>query len=117
MAPSTAGPKAFALCKEVVDNFMLNRLIFAEMDYYREHGEILGEHPIFKEEVRQREVDEMSLNDAHRNLRNIRTYISKEKRNLKNARNEASRKKIQEKLKDWEELLKLIETKINEQNS
>jgi len=107
-----SGKEALKHCKDAVDNFELNRIIFEELDYYELHQEILGHHPIFKEEVRQREVQEMSLNDAHKALRNIRTYISKEKRNLKNARTEASRTQILEKIKDWEERLKLIAEKI-----
>ncbi|GHB44455.1 hypothetical protein [Mongoliitalea lutea] len=38
-----------ATVKEVVENFMENRAIIAEFVYYREHGHVLGKHPIFQE--------------------------------------------------------------------
>jgi hypothetical protein len=39
----------FSTVKEVVENFIENRRIIDEFVYYREHGHVLGKHPIFKE--------------------------------------------------------------------
>jgi ATP-dependent helicase/nuclease subunit A len=40
--------------REAIENFQENRAIFQELDYYREHGAILGKHRIF-EYLRQRQ--------------------------------------------------------------
>ncbi|GAK96821.1 hypothetical protein JCM19294_1130 [Nonlabens tegetincola] len=36
-----------SLAQNVVENFMLNKQAFAELDHYREFNEILGEHPSY----------------------------------------------------------------------
>lgn len=40
---------AFETAKNLLENYRQNRLILAEFTYYREHGRVLGKHPIFKE--------------------------------------------------------------------
>ena len=42
--------------KETVKNYLENRLIWEELSYYKEHGTILGKHPIFS---RLRRVDQI----------------------------------------------------------
>lgn len=43
----TTRQQCYATAKIVVDNFLENRAIFTELDYYREHNSILGKHKIF----------------------------------------------------------------------
>ena len=40
---------AFDTAKNLLENYRQNRLILAEFTYYKEHGRVLGKHPIFKE--------------------------------------------------------------------
>lgn len=35
---------------DVVENYLENQAIWKELNYYKEHGEILGEHPIFNQQ-------------------------------------------------------------------
>lgn len=39
----------FATVKELVENYLENRRIIAEFLHYRQHGHVLGRHPIFEE--------------------------------------------------------------------
>ncbi|MBQ7622262.1 MAG: hypothetical protein IJS66_00800 [Bacteroidales bacterium] len=40
--------ECFETAKKVIENYSENRLIEAEFAYYREHGSILGKHPVFR---------------------------------------------------------------------
>lgn len=40
--------ECFETAKKVVENFRQNRLISAEFAYFKEHGSVLGKHPVFK---------------------------------------------------------------------
>ncbi len=42
--------------REAVENYLENRMIWKELNHYKENGVILGEHPIFD---RMRRVDEI----------------------------------------------------------
>ena len=62
--------------KDSVENFEANREIFKELDYYKIHGKILGEHPIFRELTLQREVDAMSNKECVNYLNSSKKFIS-----------------------------------------
>lgn len=40
--------ECYTTARKVLDNYLENRRIFEELDYYREHGRPLGKHPIFE---------------------------------------------------------------------
>lgn len=40
--------ECLATAQEVVNNYKENRLIYQELEYYREHGKVLGKHSVFK---------------------------------------------------------------------
>jgi hypothetical protein len=62
--------------KDSVENFEANRDIFKELDYYKAHGKILGDHPIFKELTLQREVDAMTNEECVKYLNSSKKFIS-----------------------------------------
>jgi hypothetical protein len=49
------------LTKEAIENHELNRLIYDELNYYKEKGKILGKHPLFRSLIIKREVESMSM--------------------------------------------------------
>jgi len=49
--------------RDVVENYIENRDIFNELNYYREHGHILGKHPLFKRRERLNELTKLSVPD------------------------------------------------------
>lgn len=51
--------ECFEIAKNLLENFMQNRSIFSEFAYYREHGRILGKHPIFAERKRIASYEKM----------------------------------------------------------
>ena len=46
---------------ELVDNYIDNRLIWQELNWYQEHGSILGKHPAFAEFRRRRQLNGMPV--------------------------------------------------------
>lgn len=102
----------FELAKKAVENFELNKEIKDELDYYGEHKEILGNHPIFSDENLQALVNGYKEADLKSTRANIRTYISKETKKLENAKDEDSKAVIQSKIDAHLEHIALIEVRL-----
>jgi hypothetical protein len=102
------------LTAKTVENFELNKEIKAELDYYKEHKEILGNHPIFAEEMLQKKVDSYKDVELASKLANLRSYVSKDKKKLESAKDEASKNAIQAKLDEWQAEIDLIEKRLDD---
>jgi hypothetical protein len=80
--------------KIAVNAFDLNQKIYAELNHYKEHGTVLGKHPIFRKFALQREVDEMT-NDALIKFKNSSIkYFSTNKTDLAIAEKKKDQAKI-----------------------
>lgn len=107
----------FEHAKKAVENFELDLDIADELDYYKEHKEILGEHPIFLDHNIQKEVAAIEVIDLVKQRNNMRTYINRDTKALEEGeiakdKEEAFKAKIEEfKLK-----LSYIEKRIAEEN-
>lgn len=49
----------------ILDNYIENRMIFAELDYYRDTKTLLGKHPIFKEFVHLKQLRTLNQKDLY----------------------------------------------------
>ena len=65
------------LTKSVLDNYLEDRRIMAELEYYRDNGTLLGEHPKVAVIVEQLSLKDMSDFDLSRALKNAMSNISK----------------------------------------
>ena len=95
-----------------VVNYLENRLIWAELNYYKEKGVLLGKHPIFD---RLRRIDEIRcmkigdlvklrdqcLTNIHYNQRSIRKFPNHPQTAIR-------KKKIQEKELELSEINRLL---------
>ena len=61
------------VANEVVVSFMENRMVWKELNHYKEHGDVLGKHPIFKMFRRRQEL-------LHKSVK----YLMKRKKQLEN---------------------------------
>lgn len=52
--------RCFEVAREVVEHYLNNRLIWKEMDYYHQNGKVLGQHPVFAQVQRERQLMEMT---------------------------------------------------------
>ena len=109
---SLTDAELYTMAKEAVDKFEVNRTIWDELEYYKEHGQILGHHPIFKEDVLKNKVDALSDVKAVARQKTLRTYVSRDSKNLANAQDGESKAKIAEKLQNWNDELALIDKKL-----
>lgn len=105
--------KLFELGKKAVENWELNQLIYDELNYYQEHKEVLGNHPIFADEMLQKLVDVLSTQEAMKRQGNLRSYISRDTKKLENIKDADKKAKAEAKLKEWQDELDLIDARLN----
>lgn len=102
------------LIKESVTNFHLNRDIYAELDYYKEKGEILGKHPILADLLSEQNINKLTAVELVKRVNNLKNYIQNRGiKELEKATTEEEKQKITERINAWEKEKKYIEEKIN----
>jgi hypothetical protein len=67
--------ECFDTAKNLLENFKENRLITAEFDYYKEHGSVLGKHPVFKEAAKMAAYRKMSVVGLVKEVRRLEGAI------------------------------------------
>lgn len=67
--------ECLATAKKCVNFYCQNRKIFSEFAYYKEHGVILGKHPVFNEMRNRRKLFSMSILEMERRRQNLRDAI------------------------------------------
>ncbi|MEN5130462.1 hypothetical protein [Elizabethkingia anophelis] len=72
----------YAIAARLLDDFEINRAIHSELEHYAKNNEILGEHEIFADLKKQRELDALTSADLSRKIGNIASNISKKKTKL-----------------------------------
>lgn len=72
----------YAIAARLLDDFEINRAIHSELEYYAKNNEILGEHEIFADLKKQRELNALTSADLSRKIGNIASNISKKKTKL-----------------------------------
>lgn len=109
---SLTDAEIYELAKETIDAFQLNHAIWDELEYYNEHKEVLGNHPIFADDQLKEKVASMSDVDLVNRQKNVRSYISKENKKLKNAKDEGATTKIKSKIQELNQELNLLDERI-----
>ncbi|MGF7026296.1 hypothetical protein [Sphingobacterium sp. HSC-15S19] len=67
----------------LVDQYLKNRAISAEMDHYKEHGKVLGKHPIFEEYKKIKQYRSLPLKDLVRIKINLENNIYRNQKKIK----------------------------------
>lgn len=67
--------ECYATAREAIENFLENRAIFRELDYYREHGTLLGKHRIFEYLHRRQQLHTLNVVDLLAEQRRLRSSI------------------------------------------
>lgn len=65
------------LTETVLDNFLEDRAIMAELEYYRDNGQLLGKHPKVAAQGKTDEISSMSDFDLAKALKNAMSNVSK----------------------------------------
>lgn len=61
--------------KELIENYIENRAIYAELEYYKKHKSVLGLHPIFKHYRRMKDLNKLSVKDLVKKQINLEHNI------------------------------------------
>ena len=67
----TDSAEAFSTAENLLENYRQNLQISAEFAYYKEHGRILGKHPVFESMKRLEKYRKMNLYDLAQEQRKI----------------------------------------------
>lgn len=103
----------FELGKTTTENWELNQLIYDELNYYQEHKEILGNHPIFADDMLQKTVAGYSTQEAMKRQGNLRSYISRDTKKLEGIKDAKKKENAEAKIKEWQDELDLIDKRLN----
>lgn len=63
------------ISRELIDSYIDNRMIWDELNYYREHHSFLGKHPAFAEFRRRSELLQLPVKELVRRQRQVENNI------------------------------------------
>lgn len=63
------------ISRELIDNYIENRMIWQELNYYKEHHALLGKHPAFAEFRRRSELLQLPVKELVRRQRQVESNI------------------------------------------
>lgn len=104
-----------ALCETTVEEYLKNREIWDELEYYKEHGQILGKAAKFAEIKKAEELSRLSDVELLNKRRSAEVNISKRKKALEKARGSRDEEKIakeSEALSNWQEKKEAIDREL-----
>lgn len=105
----------FKAVKDTVENFILNRQIYKELDYYKKHHKILGEHPLFAKIKIIDQLQQTNTVDLAIRKDNLLKYIRRNRENIEKNDKPHLNKKRFEAIDDfnWElsEIEKILKTR------
>lgn len=101
-----------ALAMEVVENYLDNRAMWAELDYYKENNALLGEHPMFEQLNLQKEIAALTDIELIQNHNNAKSNITKSKKKLDKATTDEEKAESVERLKRWENRKEVLESEL-----
>lgn len=102
----------YELASKALENFEVNQLIYKELNHYKEHKTILGEHPIFADLNLQKKIDEMSAADLAKRASNLDNYIRRDTNAAKKS-NEPKKSELLLKVQQWKKEEGLVKSKLN----
>ena len=61
--------------RQLIDSYIDNRMIWQELNYYKEHRTLLGKHPAFAEFRRRKELMKLGIRELLQRQRQVRDNI------------------------------------------
>lgn len=75
--------ECFEVAAETVENYLKNKAIWKELEYYKKHKKILGEHPLFEKKRKAEELLSMGLPELKRKKENLNRQLKYRQDKLK----------------------------------
>lgn len=104
--------ETFRWAQTVVENFLANREMWEELEYYRDNHEILGKAKIMQGLAERKEISALPDLELMKQLNNAKSNISKGKNDLEKADNDEKKAKAQAKIEKWTSKKELLEKEI-----
>lgn len=102
----------FEIASKTVKEFKLNLDIYDELNYYKEHKQILGKHPIFAEKMLEEAVNAMGTVELTKRQKNLRSYISRDQKTFDKMDDGEAKDQFGEKLQAWKDELDLVDARL-----
>ena len=112
VAAGATNEDIFEIAKTTVANFELNLEIYDELEYYKEHGTILGKHEIFADKMLEEGVANMSTVELTKRQKNLRTYVSKDEKALNKMEEGEAKEAFTVKVEGWKTELALVDARL-----
>lgn len=100
----------FKIGKQALDSFNENQLIYDEFNYYQDHKEVLGVHPVFRVYKLKRTIAKMREVTAAKRLSNLVNYINRDSRKLETIKDPEKKLAFSAKIQLWKEERDIIKT-------
>lgn len=85
----------------VVENYLNNRAMWEELDYYKENNTLLGKHPIFETLKLREEIKALTDIQLAGKLNNVKSSLTKSKKAVEAAKKETDLVEAKERLEKW----------------
>lgn len=112
VAKGASNEELFGIAKKTVENFKLNLDIYDELNYYKEHKQILGNHSIFAEKMLEEAVNAMSTVELTKRQKNLRSYVSRDQKAFDKMEAGEAKANFGEKLQAWKDELELVDARL-----
>lgn len=107
-----ASEETFRWAKTAVENYLDNREMWEELEYYRDNHKILGKAKIMQELAEKSEMKSLSDMELVKLLGNAKSNISKGKKDLEKADTDEKKAKAQDKIDKWTNKKDMLEKEI-----
>lgn len=107
-----ATEETFMWAKTAVENFLDNREMWEELEYYRENRKILGKAKIMQELSERADIKSLSDLELVKQLNNAKSNISKGKNDMGKADSDEKKAKAQDKIEKWSSKKDMLEKEI-----
>jgi len=101
----------FDTAHDVVENYLVNRQIWDELEHYKKTGKVLGEHPVFDAGKKKAEQEAMTPEELEKKIKNLKRQLKyRQDRLKKNRKNEDVTQRRKE-IREIKEELKMLEAR------
>ena len=100
------------LAEAVVENYLANRAMWEELDYYLANGEILGNLPIFELLKLRKEISDLSDMDLIKKLNTTKPNITKSKKSIETAKDAEEKAEAEKRMAKWQQVKSEVEAEI-----
>jgi len=101
----------FEAAHVVVENYLVNRQIWDELEHYKKTGKVLGEHPIFADRKKKAALDDLTPEELEKKIKNLKRQLKYRQDRLKKNRQNEDVAQRRKEIKEIKGELKMLESR------